>query len=70
LLDFRRTSLAAALARVRREAEALGTGIVGSEIVGLVPEAAVLGALREALALERFDGDLVLERRLEKALGK
>ncbi|HEX9670894.1 MAG TPA: glutamate formimidoyltransferase, partial [Thermoanaerobaculia bacterium] len=46
LLDFRRTSLAAALARVRREAEALGTGIVGSEIVGLVPEAAVLGALR------------------------
>jgi glutamate formiminotransferase len=70
LLDFRRTSLAAALARVRKEAEALGTGVVGSEIVGLVPEAAVHGALREALALERFDGDYVLERRLEKALGK
>jgi glutamate formiminotransferase len=70
LLDFRRTSLAAALARVRQEAAALGTGVVGSEIVGLVPEAAVHGALREALALERFDGDFVLERRLEKALGK
>ncbi len=70
LLDFRRTSLAAALARVRQEAEALGTEVVGSEIVGLVPEAALHGALREALALERFDGDYVLERRLERALGK
>ncbi|HEX5758932.1 MAG TPA: glutamate formimidoyltransferase [Thermoanaerobaculia bacterium] len=69
LLDFRRTSLTAALERVRREAEALGTCVVASEIVGLVPEEALLGALREALLLERFDADLVLERRLERAGG-
>ncbi|MGH9361581.1 MAG: glutamate formimidoyltransferase, partial [Thermoanaerobaculia bacterium] len=70
LLDFRRTSLAAALDRVRREAAALGTRVEASEIVGLVPEEALLGALREALALERFDSDLVLERRLEKAISR
>lgn len=64
LVDYRRTSLAAALARVRREAEALGARVVETEIVGLVPEEALLGALRECLALPELRAERVLERRL------
>lgn len=41
LLDFRRTSLREAFDAVRREAEAAGVGVAGSEIVGLPPEAAL-----------------------------
>ena len=41
LLDFRRTSLADAFDRVRREAERAGAAVAGSEIVGLPPEAAL-----------------------------
>ncbi len=66
LLDYRRTSMAAALARVRQEAEALGTRVVASEVVGLVPQEAVDAALREALLLEGFGGETVLERRLAR----
>lgn len=41
LLDFRRTSLADAFDRVRREAERAGAAVAGSEIVGLPPKAAL-----------------------------
>ena len=41
LLDFRRTSLREAFDAVRREAEAAGVAVAGSEIVGLPPEAAL-----------------------------
>jgi glutamate formiminotransferase len=58
LLDYRRTSLAAALAAVEAEAVRRGTRVVETEIVGLVPEAAVCGAL---------GADRVLERRLPSA---
>lgn len=64
LVDYRRTSLVAALARVRREAEALGARVVEAEIVGLVPEEALLGALRDALSLPELTADRILERRL------
>ena len=58
LLDYRRTSLADALAAVEAEAARRGARVVDTEVVGLVPEAAVCGAL---------GADRVLERRLEAA---
>lgn len=79
LVDFRRTSLARALERVRQEAEALGVRVVESELVGLVPEAALaaaaaelgmppgpppLEALARALRLPSLSPTQVLERRL------
>jgi glutamate formiminotransferase len=67
LVDFRRTSLARALEAVRAAAAAEGAAVVGTELVGLVPEAAVHGALAEALAMPEFGADRVLERRLEAA---
>jgi glutamate formiminotransferase len=58
LLDYRRTSLAAALAAVEAEAARRGARVIETEVVGLVPEAAVCGEL---------GADRVLERRLEAA---
>jgi glutamate formiminotransferase len=66
LVDYRRTSLAAALDRVRREAAGLGTQVIETEIVGLVPEEALLGALREALANRTLDAGRILEHRLRE----
>ena len=64
LVDFRRTSVLTALDRVRREAETLGARVVGSEIVGLMPQEALFGIAEDALALEGPVRDRVLERRL------
>ena len=64
LVDFRQTSLFTALDRVRREAEAEGTRVLETEVIGLVPEAAIWGALREALRCPVFGGERVLEARL------
>jgi glutamate formiminotransferase len=51
LVDYRRTPVQRALERVEEEAAALGTRVVATEIVGLVPEAAVRGVAWEALKL-------------------
>ncbi len=62
LVDYRRTPILAALWRVEEEAAALGTRVIETEIVGLVPEAAVRGVTAAEL---RLAGELpVLERRL------
>jgi glutamate formiminotransferase len=62
LLDYRRTSPLQALRRVEAEAAALGTRVLESEIVGLVPAAAVHGVTAADLLLR---GELpVLEDRL------
>ncbi len=51
LVDYQRTPPARALERVEEEAAALGTRVVETEIVGLVPEEAVRGVDWEALKL-------------------
>ncbi|MCY3745952.1 MAG: glutamate formimidoyltransferase [Acidobacteria bacterium] len=51
LLDWRRTSLADAFRRVLAEAGAAGTGVVHSEIVGLVPRAATWPGMEMEIAL-------------------
>jgi glutamate formiminotransferase len=64
LVDFRQTSIFAALDRVRQEADALGTRVIETEVIGLVPEEAVWGALREALGCPVLGGERILEDRL------
>jgi glutamate formiminotransferase len=49
---------------VRREAERHGVTILESEIVGLVPSAALVGAAEYYLQLERFGEDQILENKL------
>jgi glutamate formiminotransferase len=60
LVDFRQTSVLTALDHVRREAAALGARVVETEVIGLVPEEAALGVVREALQLPAFAGSQVL----------
>jgi glutamate formiminotransferase / 5-formyltetrahydrofolate cyclo-ligase len=51
LVDYRRTPVLTALDRVRLEAETLGIRVIETEVIGLMPEEAVLGVVREALRL-------------------
>ena len=60
LVDFRQTSVLTAFHRVREEAEALGTRVLESELIGLMPEEAVEGVVAEALRLPAFGKDRIL----------
>jgi len=64
LEDFRRTPPAVALAAVRREAERLGVEVGESELVGLIPAAALRGPSPSALRLGRFRPGQLLEAQL------
>lgn len=64
LVDYRRTPVLAALDRVRREAGALGTRVLETEVIGLVPEEAALGVVRDALLLPGFSAGSLIEGRL------
>jgi glutamate formiminotransferase len=64
LVDYRRTPILRALWRVEEEAAALGARVTESEVIGLVPEEAALGVVRDALKLP--GPPPVLEDRLRK----
>jgi len=51
---------------VKREAEGHGVTVLESEIVGLIPSAALLSAAEYYLQIERFKPDQVLENRLRE----
>lgn len=67
LTDYHVTPIHRALEAVRREALRFGVGIEESEIVGLVPEDALLDAAEYYLQLHSFDRAAVLERKLRTA---
>jgi glutamate formiminotransferase len=64
VLNFRVTSIPTVFEAIRKEAEAAGVAVAGSEIVGLVPLEALLDAAEGYLRLEDFQRDQILERRL------
>ncbi len=70
VVDFRRTSLYTIVRAVEAAAQARGHTIVETEIVGLMPQAALLGAAVEALHLPPSAVNAVLEKRLGDALGE
>jgi glutamate formiminotransferase/formiminotetrahydrofolate cyclodeaminase len=67
LVDYEQTQLHHAFEAVRREASRYGVAIAGSEIVGLVPQAALDRSAEYFLQLENFTPGLVLENRIEAA---
>lgn len=69
LTDHRKTPIHRALEAVRREAARYGASVEESEIVGLVPEDALLAAAEFYLQLNTFDRANVLERKLAIAPG-
>lgn len=64
LVNYETTGLLQAYEAVRKEAEALGVAIAGTEIVGLVPEAALDTKAEYFSRLENFDPDTVIEHRM------
>jgi glutamate formiminotransferase len=67
LTNYEKTPIFRVFEMVRREAERYGVSIVESEIVGLVPSAALMSAAEFYLQLERFSGEQILENRLRSA---
>ncbi len=70
LTDYRVTPIQAVFQAVKAEAAKHGAEIAGSELIGLVPQAALDQAAAAALQFERFDPLQVLETRLAEALLK
>lgn len=68
MTDVRRTPLHRAFEMVRVEAARYGVAITDSEVVGVVPEDALVEAAEHALQLNSFDRHLILERRMRERL--
>src|SRR5262245_16662912 len=66
LTNYEKTPIFRVFETVRREAARYGVAILGSEIVGLVPSAALTGAAEFYLQLEGFNSDQVLENKLRQ----
>jgi len=64
LTDFQRTPVFRAVEMVRREAARYGVGIHGSELVGLIPQQALVDAAAWYLQIDYLDPQDILENRL------
>ena len=68
LTDYEVTPLHVAFSAVETQAAQHGVAIAGSEIVGLVPQAAITEPARHALHLDRLDPAQILEARIDTAM--
>jgi glutamate formiminotransferase / formiminotetrahydrofolate cyclodeaminase len=68
LTDYAITPIHVAFEAVRTRAAERGVAVAGSEVIGLVPQAALVQAAARSLAFEQFDAMQVLELRLETRL--
>jgi glutamate formiminotransferase len=66
LTNYEKTPIFRVFEIVKREAERYGVGVLESEIVGLVPSAALVSAAEFYLQLERFGGNQILENKLRE----
>jgi glutamate formiminotransferase len=64
MTDYTRTALYRAFELIKVEARRYGVNVLGSEIVGLVPMAALIDAAAYYLGLEGFSTEQVLETRI------
>ncbi|MBC8505840.1 MAG: glutamate formimidoyltransferase [Anaerolineales bacterium] len=64
LTNFRKTPIALVVETIRREAERYGAGIHHSELVGLIPQDALVDAAVWYTQMDQFEPDQVLERKL------
>jgi glutamate formiminotransferase len=68
LVRYQATPLHRVFEMVRREAERYGVAIAGSEIIGLLPRAALEASAEYYLQIENFSSESILEERLHAAL--
>ncbi len=64
LTDYTKTPIARVVETIRREAQRHGVSITHSELVGLIPQAALVDAAKWYLQLNDMQSDQVLENRL------
>jgi len=64
LTNYQKTPIFRVFDLVKREAARYGVSVLESEIVGLVPSAALMSAAEYYLQIDRFSNDQVLENRL------
>jgi glutamate formiminotransferase / 5-formyltetrahydrofolate cyclo-ligase len=67
LTNYEKTPVFRVFEIVAREAARYGVTVLESEIVGLVPSAALVSAAQWYLRIERFTDDQILEHRLRTA---
>ncbi|MEO7633350.1 MAG: glutamate formimidoyltransferase [Blastocatellia bacterium] len=67
VINYEATPLFRVFDLVKREAERYGVAVTGSEIIGLVPQAAINACGEYYLQIENFSEDLILENRLHQA---
>jgi len=65
LTDYQKTPMHRVFDLVSREAARYGVSVLESEIIGLVPSAALIGAAAHYLQLERFGDAQILEKKLK-----
>jgi glutamate formiminotransferase/formiminotetrahydrofolate cyclodeaminase len=70
LTNFRQTPVFRVVELVRREAERYGVAIHHSELVGLIPQAALIDSAVWYVQLDEFLPEQILEQRLFEALAK
>jgi glutamate formiminotransferase len=70
LTNFEKTPIFRVFELVKREAERYGVSILESEIVGLVPAAALTASAAWFLQIDAFNDDLILETKLRKSTTK
>jgi glutamate formiminotransferase len=68
LTNYEVTSIERALAAVEAEAARYGVAVMESELIGLIPRAALAGTTPEALRLKDFTPDRILENRLAQCV--
>ena len=66
LTNYERTPMFRVFDVVRREAERYGVNVLESEIIGLVPSAALFGTAAHYLQVAGFSSDQVLEHKLQE----
>ncbi|NLY54470.1 MAG: glutamate formimidoyltransferase [Firmicutes bacterium] len=64
MVDYRVTGLLPVYEAIKEQAAAAGVGIVGSEIVGLLPLQALLDVALQAIKVESFDTSQIIETHL------
>lgn len=70
LTDYSMTPIHQAVELIRREAARYGVAVASSELVGLIPQAALFDAARWYLQLDNFHPDQVLEQRIRQVQGE
>ena len=64
LVNYEKTAVYRAFEMVKIEAKRYGVNVIGSEVIGLVPMAALIDCAEYYLQIENFSQDQILEKRI------